>query len=471
MSMIPDGIKAILNGDDFFDFVYITGNACITDYSYLKKELVFSEVEGNECDMRIGNEKERMRVESVETLKNIFEQLIKRVIKVERENSVLEFTVSEIQHIDGEIDINSLDNNIHFLDFSQIDIELLANQLVFDVLFHKYQIKNAEKMMTRSSYAQYMSQMLDQDKYSSYDVINKSMERSMQKYYHLLKYSKIGEELELLGVDRNTYAEYYNPQISHNLTKKKSKPVWDYLFYNHNIRLTYRQYRRQVTKDSRNYSYQDFMEELSEYNNFIKKLLPMDNESPEKYFIKYMEYYALESYKRIDFIFKIISIMHKMGIKENGKEHFLLKRYCPLVLVPYERDNEIQFRYKYKYYRPLFFIEDLIHQKIQNNNFSHIICADLLSRYQYVRAKAYEIFNYQYEYDSSDYKEIKDFIYQHYNMKTYHSSSEIWDIVDEKTWKDMDQDMKRKMKSLAQNFFKINDALFWKSSNRKIIIP
>lgn len=241
--------------------------------------------------------------------------------------------------------------------------------------------------------------------------------------------------------------------------------------YNHNIRLTYRQYRRQVTKDSRNYSYQDFMEELSEYNNFIKKLLPMDNESPEKYFIKSMEYYALESYKRIDFIFKIMSIMHKMGIKENGKEHFLLKRYCPLVLVPYERDNEIQFSYKYKYYRPLFFIEDLIHQKMQNNNFSHIICADLLSRYQYVRAKAYEIFNYQYKYDSSDYKEIKDFIHQLYNMKTYHSSNEIWDVVGEKTWKDMDQDMKQKLKLLAQNFFKINEALFWKSPDREIIIP
>lgn len=470
MSMIQDSIKAILNGANFFDFAYITGNVCITDYSYLKKELVLSKFEGNECDIKIGKEKEKIRVESIEALKSVLKWLIEEVIAVESANSVFEYTVSPIQSIDGKIDLRSL-NNMYSLDFSQIDKEQLTNQLVFDVLFHKYQINNAEKMMTRSGYAKYMSQMLDEDKYSSYDVINKSMERSMEKYYHLLKYSEIGEELKLLGADRNTYAEYYNPQMSYNLTKKKPKPIWDYLFYNHNIRLTYRQYRRQVTKDGRNYSYQEFMDELREYDDFINKLLPMDNESPEKYFVKSMEYYALESYKRIDFIFKIMSIMHKMRINENGKEHFLLKRYCPLVLVPYERDNEIQFGYKYKYYRSLFFIEDLIHKKMQNNYLSHIIYADLLQRYQHVRAKAYEIFNYQYEYDSFDYKEIKDFIHQLYNMKTYHSSNEIWDVVGEKTWKDMDQDMKRKMKLLAQNFFKINEALFWKSPNREIIVP
>lgn len=160
-----------------------------------------------------------------------------------------------------------------------------------------------------------------------------------------------------------------------------------------------------------------------------------------------------------------------MIAEENSEKYFLLKRYCPLVLVPYEKDSEIQFSYKYKYYRPLFFIEDLIHKKLENNDLSHIICANLLSRYQYVRGKVYEIFNYHYVYDSSNYGEIKDFMYRYYNMKAYHSSNEIWDNLSKKTWETMDADMRRKMKLLAQNFFKINEALFWKSSNREITVP
>lgn len=475
MSTISDNIVAILiDNDHFFDFVDITGNICVTDYCHLNKELVLSGVEGREGDLKLGKERKKMRVDSISDLQSIFNGLIKKVIVMISKNGGIKYTVSEIYHTDGKRATISFDNmydRMYPLDFRLIDIKLLVNQLTFDVLFHKYQIKSAEKMMTRSGYAKHMSEMLSQNSYSFYDMINKSMERSMEKHYHLLKYSKIGDQLIWLGVDRDKYAEYYNPQISLNLTAKKPKCIWDYLYYNHNLNLTYRQYRRQVTKKNRNYSYEEFIRDLKEYNDFVKKLLPMNNESSEKYFVKSMEYYALESYKRIDFIFNIINTIPEMDIKEINKNHFLVKRFCPRVLVLFENNNELQVSYKNKYYRPLFFIEELIQQKLQNDNLSYAICEDLLSKYQYIRAKTYELFNYYYEYNSCDYNEIKMFIEHCYNMREYHEKNEIWKIIEDKEWKDMDSDMKLQIKKLVQNFIKINDALFWEATDRKIDIP
>lgn len=63
------------------------------------------------------------------------------------------------------------------------------------------------------------------------------------------------------------------------------------------------------------------------------------------------------------------------------------------------------------------------------------------------------------------------FIEHCYNMREYHEKNEIWEIIEDKEWKDMDSDMKRQIKKLVQNFIKINDALFWEATDRKIDIP
>ena len=142
-----------------------------------------------------------------------------------------------------------------------------------------------------------------------------------------------------------------------------------------------------------------------------------------------------------------------------------------MVLIPYEKENKLEFGYKYKYYRPLFLIEDIIQEKMVKDNLNQVFYEDLLSRYQYVRARAYELFKYHYEYISSDYKDIKDFICQSYNMRSYHESNDIWEIIEGKQWINMDKETQKTIKMLNKHFLSINEALFWRSTDREINIP
>jgi len=132
-----------------------------------------------------------------------------------------------------------------------------------------------------------------------------------------------------------------------------------------------------------------------------------------------MLYYCLESYKRIDFIFKLMNVIPKFEAK--GADYaFLVKRFTPAALVPYENKNNGQLDYTWKcnYYTPLFMIEDELHKQIQKSDGqSHYSIR--LSNHQFIRAKAYELIKYHIEYYSSDYADIKNFISKHYNMISY----------------------------------------------------
>lgn len=233
--------------------------------------------------------------------------------------------------------------------------------------------------------------------------------------------------------------------------------------------IPYRQYRRQV-KQNGNYNYETFINELKEYNTFVKKLLPVENESVEKYFRMSMDYYLLESYKRIDFNFKLVDVMDKIGMDEIQNGHFLVKRFHPKVLVLIETDNQLGFDYRVKYYRPLFMVEDKLQKQMQESPNDDGYGIKLIS-YQIVRAKAYELFRYYYEYKSLDYSDIKQFILQHYNMYEYHDSNWIWKTIEGTEWKKMDIDLKRQLKSVLKKFINVNSALFWESEDRKINLP
>ena len=63
-----------------------------------------------------------------------------------------------------------------------------------------------------------------------------------------------------------------------------------------------------------------------------------------------MDYYILESYKRIDFISKLISSLPQIKIDDINKDHFLVKRFHPMVLVPYVENGELCLATKHNYY-------------------------------------------------------------------------------------------------------------------------
>ncbi len=212
----------------------------------------------------------------------------------------------------------------------------------------------------------------------------------------------------MLDVDPDKYTKYYTPKIKENSHSKKPQFIWDQLYYNFCVPLTSRQYRRQLTRGNRNYPYEEIYTDLNAYNVFTGKLLPQDNYSPQMYFNMSIGYYVLESYKRIDFMFKLVEALSPDEIMQVDRTHFLVKRFAPPVLVPYIQDGELNFHYQIKYYRPLFMIEDAILKKAsEDSDPNYKYYESLLRKYQFVRAKAYELFKYHGKFKSEDYREIK----------------------------------------------------------------
>lgn len=427
----------------FFDLFdkenYILG----TDYSCLDREILI-----NNNAIEIGGKKKRIQVVSINNLRVVFEHLLLAAYQIY-----------------GKYNI--------YIDSGKLNSGLLVNQLIFDILFDKYlyYCQDDKNRMTKNRYSEIIS--LKFGDINLKDNINKVLERSMKQNYQMMKYSQLREELLQLGVDPDNYDKYFTPISRENISKKKPKYIWDHFLYNHYM-ITYKQYRRQLTMDSHNYSYETFFEDLDQYNKFVEILLPVDNESPEKYFCMTMDYYHLEFYKRIDFIFKLISSIPDSEIVKINKEHFLVKWFHPQVLVPRVCDNELSYDYKVKYYKMLFFIEEMLHKQMKGMSESELSDSDFgiqLLNYQLVRAKAYELFKYHYEFISSDYSDIKNFISQCYNMRTYHESNEVRKMIKGKEWKYLDAETKRSLKKLIKKFMSVNSALFWKSSKREYNIP
>lgn len=448
-----------------FDMVDESGETLFTDYHLMKKEIRLIMGEDGYNSGKIEGEKKRKKISTIIELQNVLKDYLNKV-KIILENNTLKIAgpITELEGVDVLTPV--LSNVSYYFDCSKLNMDLLVEQLVLDILFDKY-LKEAEKM-TLHTYANKMNMMMNGN-INSENTIYKKMRDSMEYDYNLMKYSELREELIELGIDLEKYDKRYRTE--NNSIKKNPKYIWDYLFYNRYM-ITYRQLRRQPMRDS-NTSYETLISDLRNYNNFVKKLLPIENESPHKYFEKSMEYYYLESYKRIDFMLKLAETMPRMGITEIDREHFLVKRFHPRVLVPVEKDSKLYLICsKNNYYRPLFQVEDTIHKQMQSEDSSdHIVYAGQLLKYNIVRAKTYEIFMYHNEYVSSDYKDIKNFIQKCYNMRSYHESSEVWKIIEGSNWKKMDAATKKQMKSIIHNFDQINGALFWKSPNREFDFP
>ncbi len=465
-----DAFSAKSYNGHFLDFTLKSGFPLFTDYHLLDRELVLLK---DSSGIKLGEKKCRLKISSIENLKRTFKELVLAIVEISHMDSMYDIAGAPV--IDKDEVRRSL-ANLHIysyhLDFSNLKTDLLVQQLIFDLLFDKY-LNEAEKM-TLAKYSKQISSMLYTDKsqrITAEDAIYRNLKRGVEHNYLMKKLSpQLREDLILLGVAPDKYDQYFNPNAKENSEKKKPKPVWDYFYYNRNM-ITYRQYRRELKKDG-NYSYEQFIKDLNEYNDFAKKLLPADNESPKNFFTMSMDYYVLESYKRIDFICKLITTMPKMKFAEIDREHFLVKRFHPKVSIPYEENGELYFAGKIKYYRSLFLIEEVLHKQLQDNNkLDHIFYADQLLKHHIVRAKAYELFKYHFEYTPPDYSDIKNFILHSYNMLFYHESNELWRIIKDKSWNDLDDETKRQIKMLLQDFIQINKALFWDSPKRKFKAP
>ncbi len=448
MCRLPSGIKPIVinEGRKVYDFVCETGQTLITSYCRLNKKVMAE----NNIEIYLSGNQNRTEVTSIDELKEALKVCISASI------NILSKHTPYAAYIDPYT----------YPDFSHLNKDLLEQQLVFDVLFDKY--LDESELMTRSGYATKMSEFLEKNKYSCSGSINEGLRRGMENYHDMVKYSQLREQVEALGVDPDKYAQYYTSNVKENSSKKKPEFVWDCLYFNYALSICSRQYRRQLTREGRNYSYEEIVRGLNDYNKFVKSLLPEEHESPKNYYRMSMDYYVLEVYKRNDFSFKLIDLLKKMGTLKFSHDFFLVRRFVPLVLVPYIYNSELQFRYIYRYYRPLFVIEEEMHEEMQKqSSINQKFFDNQLLKYHYVRAKAYELFKYHMKFVSSDYSDIKKFLCDFYDMRLYHQSTGIWKIV-EKGWKDMQEETKRQVKEQIRIYLSINDALFWKSTNREV---
>ncbi|MCM1009187.1 MAG: hypothetical protein NC485_14960 [Ruminococcus flavefaciens] len=366
-------------------------------------------------------------------------------------------------------------------------INELVYQLVVDVLFDKYKCLNK---MTSHEYAHHMSEILPckaDGNPISVDSIYDKMKRIRENFYNLMNQDSSLLQLNLLGLDIDFCQNYFTNVAKDNIDNKKPKYIWDAYLYNSNM-ITSRQYRRQIKKDG-NYLYKPLCEDLNYYNEFIKKILPKENETPKNYFLKTMEYYYLESYKRVDFIFKILSKSSAVfkKIKKTDEEIYaltqnmirmLMQRYTPNAKRVLKANDQIHTIDIVKYYMPLSIIEyEMFDDFCQIDLLTEDDCfqfINALDSYRIIRAMAYEDFCRCYEYilpssekskdDKSsyspeyvNYKEIKDFLSQYYNMQSYHDTNEIWEMI-----KNKDPKKDKHLKKILSGFYKLNSIVFSK---------
>lgn len=451
MSMLPDGIIPIGEGHGrVFDFVWTTGHSLITDYHRLDRDVWAS----NSIEVSLGSEKERISITSIEKLISILKEFVSVSMEILQRHTPSITSIPQTRP-----------------DSSELKSNLLIEQLVFDILFDKY--LNESEPMTRNGYSTYMAHKLYPDAKEDYrHAINERLTRGMKVFHDKIECSELRAQIEILGADPDKYVQYYIPRIGKNSSKKKPKFIWDQLYYNFGLELSYRQYRRQLTRDNHNYSYEEIVNDLKSYNNFATMLLPAEYESYEKYFRMSMDYYVLEVYKRVDFIFKLIDALDPDEIATIDKNHFLVSRFVPCVLVPFIQDGELHFNWKHKYYRPMFIVEDmLLKAASEDSEPSYKYYESLLKKYQYVRAKAYELFKYHCVFHSTNYVEIKKFLCECYDMRSYHQSNTFWNLLQDNEWAKMGKNTQNLVRKQIEYFLSINDAFFWKSPNRDFVIP
>lgn len=441
----------------FIDVFDTNDHMRITDYCLMKKEIFILSKKP-----RLGDIKEKIKLSNMQELKIMAEVFINAAISILNSENAIS-TENSLDYYGSSKPLFS--KKTWRMDFviNEREKQLLINQLVFDMLYDIY--LNQSKKMSYNEYADMMSKVVEESR----GTINKKLEASMKQYYQMIKYSQLKEELEMLGVNAEQYAEYYKMTYRRDRKNKRPKFVWDLLYYNRTM-ITYRQYRRKLTKEGRNYHYENIVGDLKDYSDFINKLLPVDNESVKLYFNKSMDYFSLESYKRIDFMLKLAVNIPKMGITNIEDIAFLVKRFHPQVMVPYEENNNIKFGNKCKYYKPLFMIEDILHKQMCEGKCDISDIGIKLQKYQIIRAKAYEMAKYHLKLELMDYKNIKEFLLQSFNMRSYHESNEVWNIIKSKEWKKMDSGERKYVREIIRRFIAINKILFAPSDKRKINI-
>ena len=351
------------------------------------------------------------------------------------------------------------------IDFDMIEFETLIDQLVFDILYNKY--RNDSPQFTLLAYCtncichDWLNPTYENNLHDISKVCHSWMRKQLKREVAIHNNPGLREESKRLGRNPDWYLPYLQKMnIPYKQSETKPKILWDYIYYNGNEALiTSKQFKRSFRNQSRNYTKSDMVNLFNDYDSFINKRFMQpakDAKDAKSYFEISMDFYHLEIYKRIDFIYGLAKKMTDMNLRAIDRTHFAVQRFNFSVLCPYNKDGLIEFTEKSKYYRPMIFLEKYWQETGQ---FTHDLFRFLWYKHHFIRAKTLELFYYNYVFSSEDYDEMAIFIHDYYNVLSYHEPNKIW--------VQNDKHGSQAATMRITNALKINEALFWDSEKRK----
>ncbi len=244
----------------------------------------------------------------------------------------------------------SFDPNTNIREYINKDryMQILLNQLVFDVLFD-YFIENSEKRNvnnaanfvantifqkvkyddaeTVSLYKRFLNTS-SEDLWSFCDIVRKSMLAGQKAEKDRSEVIHIKNNIESMGLSPAKYAERLD--VNKKLTYHQRKSLLQWIGYFINQRKPFvssLQYRKQFKAEGNNISKKDFIDEMWKYNLFRELFNPQLQRNPRTTFESTMVYYFIESYKRIDFMLYLLeksqadeSILHDIDILKSSNE-------------------------------------------------------------------------------------------------------------------------------------------------------
>ena len=433
---------------NFFDFIFSSGKSIIMDYSHMDKEIIISDATGS---ISLGDQKQRTEISSIQGLQKTMNGLVQAVLEIINKTGIYYpgielgnmFTMTA-QGNNADVDLPKNYYNSSFLVCPSIeplplrisiqpeDIKFFIDQLVFDILYDKY--RRESPLLTLRQYSishsQYVWSDVSDGKLFS-DTVRKCIVAAIPRQIATMKTPALRANIQKLGVDPDAYFEYLAKlNEPFGTEKKKPKIIWDYIYYNGTQKLiTGKQYKRSFYK-SDNYSRNVIADIFDTYDKFVSTVFIKEQGDDKDYFQRSMDFFHLEIYKRIDFIYKLACRLEGADSPFIDKNHALVKRFHPKVLGIYADNNHPVFGTRFNYYRPMLMLEESWQKQ---KKYVEPMFFDTLQKHQLVRAKAYELFRYHNKFVSENYTEISSFIRDHYNILAYHDPKKIWIQKDKKT--------------------------------------
>ena len=449
----------------FFDVSNKEDTARITDYSLMDKEIQVKEAKGIK-EIICGAKKEKIIIKKIDSLMkvtNLFLEAALGILNLDnefRELDKFDYWIDDIvvtseslenkKQMDQWLEDGTIKYRASIFKFviSDKEKQLLVEQLVFDMLYHLY-LNNSPKMTV----GDYIKNFEKKHQATSIFPTRGTLQNGMKEYSKKMLQPEYKEQLGLLGIDAEIYSRYF--LYNNHRDVKKPCYVWNWLFYNKYM-VTAKQYRRQLTKKNRNNSYEELSQYMSDYHQFIKELLPTTKDYGDTYLHKTMDYYEVESYKRIDFMCKLAIELPKM---EAEAVEFMIRRFTPLAMIVFDDKGMVGFDAKIKYYKSMLRIEDLLLEDLSKGCDSSIVGRKLIN-YQIIRAKTLELMKYHINIETLDYRDAESFLRKYFDMSAYHESNKLWSMIDGSEYSKKNDKEKGEINKIIKKIIDINDLLF-----------